>query len=601
MRALRVLRFVLALTPVWLAGVPVLADDPKTHPVGWQTWEKSVFDRAGREGRYIVLHMAAVWCHWCHVMEGTTYRDPAVLKLIGEKFIPVRVDQDSHPELSYRYEAWGWPATIMFDKDGNEIFRRQGYLPPELFAKLLAAVIEDPSALPGYGLDVQVDKGVHTLDDATRARLDARYREAYDREHGGFGQVHRFLHGDTLEYALKRGRKLKRHVEPELYAGMAGKTLAGARRLIDPVWGGMYQYSDTLDWSSPHYEKLHNVQRDALRLYVLAWQDSGDPAHLAAARDVARWLMERMRAPEGGFWASQDADVDHETTGKTFYTLDAAGRTRFREPPIDRNLYARESGWAASGLAALFDATGERAYLDAAVRAVDWAVANRRVPGAGFGHSRADDADVHLGDTLAIGEAALALYRSTGERRFLTLAIETGRAINAGFRDRDGGFVVRHPAPDAIGALRKPVKQVDENVATVRFFNLLHRYTADLAFNEAARHGMVWLAALTRNDAVLPGALIADDEMAREPAHVTIVGARNDPAAQALYAAARRYPTRYLRIEWWDRSEGPLPNPDIEYPELSQAAAFACANGVCSLPVFAPGEVAAIVRRVEDR
>jgi len=82
---------------------------------------------------------------------------------------------------------------------------------------------------------------------------------------------------------------------------------------------------------------------------------------------------------------------------------------------------------------------------------------------------------------------------------------------------------------------------------------------------------------------------------------VTIVGAKDDPAAQALYASARQYPTRYLRIEWLDRREGPLPAADVEYPELPEAAAFACANGACSLPVFAPDAIARIVSKVDDR
>ena len=124
----------------------------------WAKWDPSLFDRAAREDRYILLHMAAVWCHWCHVMERTTYRDPAIQQRIAEKFIAVRVDQDSDPALSYRYESWGWPATIMLDKDGNEIFKRRGYLPPELFGKLLAAVIEDPSALATYTAGATVDR-----------------------------------------------------------------------------------------------------------------------------------------------------------------------------------------------------------------------------------------------------------------------------------------------------------------------------------------------------------------------------------------------------------------------------------------------------------
>src|SRR4029450_1973258 len=127
------------------APVPTYAETPS---LPWAKWDPSLFDRAGRGGKTIVVHMAAVWCHWCHVMERTTYRDPAIQQRIAEKFIAVRVDQASDPALSYRYENWGWPATIMLDKDGNEIFKRRGYIPPELFGKLLAAVIEDPSALP---------------------------------------------------------------------------------------------------------------------------------------------------------------------------------------------------------------------------------------------------------------------------------------------------------------------------------------------------------------------------------------------------------------------------------------------------------------------
>ena len=102
---------------------------------------------------------------------------------------------------------------------------------------------------------------------------------------------------------------------------------------------------------------------------------------------------------------------------------------------------------------------------------------------------------------------------------------------------------------------------------------------------------MRYLIALAEDDLVVPGALLADRELSREPAHVTIVGAKDDPAAQALYAAARTYPTRYLRIEWLDRREGPLPAADIDYPEMPEAAAFACANGACSVPVFAADEV----------
>ena len=165
-------RRLLALVLIVAVAGTARAEAPS---VAWQKWDPALFERAQREDKYILLHMAAVWCHWCHVMESTTYRDPAIRQRIAEKFIPVRVDQDS-----YRYENWGWPATIMLDKDGNEIFKRRGYIPPELFAKLLVAVIEDPSALPSYTVGAEVDPHAVSLTAERRERTEALLLKSYD-------------------------------------------------------------------------------------------------------------------------------------------------------------------------------------------------------------------------------------------------------------------------------------------------------------------------------------------------------------------------------------------------------------------------------------
>jgi len=581
-----------------LLALPAQAETPA---LPWQKWDPSLFDKAAREHKYILLHMAAVWCHWCHVMEGTTYRDPEIQKTILDKFIPVRVDQDADPELSYRYENWGWPATVMLDKDGNEILKRRGYIPPELFKKLLVAVIGDPSALPSLELGVPVDASTVALSPERRAGIEAMMLQNYDREHGGFGRAQHFIHGDTLEWALERGRPLQRNADRETWTAVAAKTLDGARRIIDPVWGGMFQYSEAVDWSAPHYEKLLNIQRDAMRAYVLAYEIDGKPADLAAAKDIGRWLMDFMRSPDGAFYTSQDADVSHDEHGNVFYAKTDAQRRAGAQPPIDRNSYARENGWAVASLAELYDITGDRALLDAATKAFDWTLAHRRAPNGGFGHSRAANDDTHLGDTLAMAEAAMTLYRSTAGRRYLGIAVELGEVIARDHRDPASGYMVRQPEPGAKGVLAKPVKQIDENVAATRLFNLLARNTGKAEIRADAEHGMRYLISLANDDLIVPGALLADREMGREPAHVTIVGAKDDPAALALYAAARAYPTRYLRIEWLDKREGPLPAADIEYPDMPEAAAFACANGACSVPVFTPAEVLRIVARVDDR
>jgi uncharacterized protein len=595
------MRFILLLFLV-MAGVGApIRSWAEAPSLPWEKWEPALFERAAAEDKYILLHMAAVWCHWCHVMEGTTYRDPDIQKKIAEKFIAVRVDQDRDPELSYRYENWGWPATIMLDKDGNEIFKRRGYIPPELFGKLLAAVIEDPSALPGFTAGAAVDPDAVALSPQRRAEVEALVLKSFDKDNGGFGDTHRFIHADTVEWALERGRPLQRNGEAASWRDVSIRTLAGARRLIDPVWGGMFQYSDRLDWSGPHYEKLLNIQRDAIRSYVLAYEIDRDPKDLAAARDIARWLMDFMRSDNGAFFTSQDADAGPTLHGDAFYTKNDTDRRAGPQPPIDRNTYTRENGWATTSLPALYDITGDAALLDAARRAFAWTLANRRAPNGGFGHSRAADDDTHLGDTLAMAEAALALYRSTAERPYLGIAIELGEIIVRDHRDPAGGFMVRQPEPGARGVLAKPVKQLDENIAATRLLNLLARQTGKPALRTGAQHGMRYLIALAEDGFVVPGALLADRELSREPAHVTIVGAKDDPEARALYDAARTYPTRYLRIEWLDRREGPLPLADVDYPDMPKAAAYACANGACSVPVFTPADVHRIVAKVDDR
>jgi uncharacterized protein YyaL (SSP411 family) len=92
--------------------------------------------------------------------------------------------------------------------------------------------------------------------------------------------------------------------------------------------------------------------------------------------------------------------------------------------------------------------------------------------------------------------------------------------------------------------------------------------------------------------------LLADEELAVEPTHMTIVGHKDDPRAQSLHALARALPARYKRLEWLDLREGKLPNPDVEYPDLGEPAAFACSNRICSFPSFSAEELQTNVKQM---
>ena len=96
---------------------------------------------------------------------------------------------------------------------------------------------------------------------------------------------------------------------------------------------------------------------------------------------------------------------------------------------------------------------------------------------------------------------------------------------------------------------------------------------------------------------LVAGALLADDEMGRAAIHVVVVGKKSDPKSAELYDLALAIPTCYKRLEWFDASEGPLPNADVEYPTLDKAAAFFCSGSACSLPAFTTEQLARRIAR----
>jgi uncharacterized protein len=565
------------------------------EPVQWSPWSEDLFARAATEKRFVILDLEAVWCHWCHVMEKTTYADPKVDELLAAKYLPVRVDQDANPDLSNRYGDWGWPATIVFAPDGTEIAKIRGYIEPERMQALLEAIIDDPSPGPSVGeaFEIKPSASVFLTKDQ-RAQLIKNYDESYEDGIGGWGESQKYIDADSMDYAISRAEAgdataIKR----------ARQTLDAAAALIDPVWGGVFQYSEAGSWAHPHFEKIMSFQAQYLRQYSQAYALWKDPKYLAAARDIERYLAAFLSSPDGAFYVSQDADLDHDTDGHKYYALGDSERRKLGMPRIDKNIYARENGWAISGLVAFYDVTNDPKVLAVAARAAKWVNDNRALPQGGFRHGDRDRGGPFLGDTLAMGQAFLDLYAATGNRDWLTDAAKAGDFVAATFRDETGGFLTSKTSEARIGVFAKPARLMDDQIQVARFMNLLDRYFGNDSYREQASHAMRYLTGASA-DMIrpLPGVLLADEELAIEPTHMTIVGHKDDPRAQALHALARALPARYKRLEWLDLREGKLPNPDVEYPDLGQPAAFACSNRICSFPSFNAEELADTVKQM---
>ncbi len=567
---------------VLVASAPGAVSGAESAPViQWQPWSEEIFARARRKNKFVLMDLEAVWCHWCHVMEETTYRDPAVVALINSRYLAVRVDQDSRPDLSNRYEDYGWPATVVFAPDGSEIVKKQGYIPPARMASMLQGIIDDPAPIKD-GTGAETPAGITDASrPERRAALRTQLHDGYDAAQGGWGFSHKVLDWDAVEFAMREAARGDKPAEAK-----ARTTLQLQRKLLDPVWGGVYQYSVGGNWDEPHFEKIIQMQAENLRIYALAHARWGDAGYLDTARAIHRYLRTFLTSPDGVVYTSQDADVVPGEHSAEYYALDDAGRRARGIPRIDRHIYARENGWIITALVQLAAVTGDNAYRTEAERAARWVLAHRALAGGGFRHDEQDAAGPYLGDTLAMGRAFLALHQLTQNPEWLQHAVASAEFIRGHFgRGAQPGFASSDTTRASFPA---PLPQYDENTGLARFAAALARVTGRKEYRELAAQALDWTLAepVTANRGFyVGGALLAEEEVRTEPVHVMILGRKDDPVARAMFAVALRLPDQHKLVEWWDRREGPAPRGEDYFPAMEEAAAFLCANGACSPPI----------------
>jgi hypothetical protein len=537
----------------------------------WSEWSEATFARAAREHKFVVVSLQSWWCRWCHAMNQETWSKPEVRDILKDHFIPVYVDQDSRPDISQRYERWGWPATIILGPDGKEIAKLRGFYSAQFFIPVLTETIKDPTPVDYGNGSPERERTLATgLSNTQRDEILNFIDGAWNEEYGGWSKS-KFVDGQMLTWALQRARQGDRTNETRIRRVL---TLM-ADTMIEEKTGGMNQVNLQADWSEPAREFPMFAQEAALSAFARAAVMFGDPTYRRAADRVYGFLKDTMAAPGGGFYASMGLSDG--------------------EPGVDKRQYARESAQAISGLLAYYDTTGVVEARELAVAAARWALANRALPNGGFRHAEHDTGGPYLADNVEMAKALLALHRSTGERAWLDQARATADFIAKTFIDPATGGFIASASPEA-RQLVKPIKQREDNVTAVRMFNLLSSYTGESRYREIAEAGMGYLTSPPILDAFafLPDVLLAEDELRNEPPHITIVGAKDDPRSAALYKAALAYPLANIRAEWWDKREGKLANIDVDYPDYPTGpAAFACTSTFCSYPVTEPGAISA--------
>ena len=553
-----------------------------TPALRWQPWSAETFARAKREGRYVLVSVQAVWCHWCHVMNDVTFADSAVRRELADHFVAIKVDSDERPDLADRFRDYGWPATALLTPEAELVIALRGYRPPDVFAELLAEVAagERPAAPEPEPAEAEAD--LETLRAAARERLDS----LYDEDLGGWGFRQKYPYGAPVEHAFFRSEVLGE----SRWRGRALATLEGYARLIDPVDGGMYQYSLRHGWDHPHFERIAAVQGSAIGAFAEAARLTGEPRWRERMERVRTYADEVLGAPGGAWYASQDADVDHDTPGADYFSRDAEGRAALGAPRIDRHVYVDRSAQILVGMLAAARA-GDEIALASALRAADRMEGARGDDGL-FVHEidAAPGPLRYLLDQAWMLRAELLLHEATGEKRWREAALRTARAMEAHLQrppEEGGGFYAHTPDPAAAGLFADRRVPLNENGVAARGLLHLSRLADDDRWAELAKRAL-----RSQTPATIRAAgrrvgdyLLALEELLGPYVLLSVVGP-DDEVTAALHRASFELPIPQRLVELDRPGEG-------RYPFPGQPAVFLCNESACSMPVSDPSELAA--------
>jgi uncharacterized protein YyaL (SSP411 family) len=326
-----------------------LVDQPSAYlrsaseqPIDWHPWGPEAFERARESGRPVLLDVGAVWCHWCHVMDHESYEDEATAEILNREWVCIKVDRDERPDVDARYQRaaqaltgqGGWPLTAFLTPTG-EVFYAGTYFPPDnrygrpgfrtVLTSLARLYREQPDQVHQQAAEITAflaTRGSEAVAgapsaDILRAATDAIVGQ-FDARHGGFGSQPKFPHPGACELLLARWFDT---ADDDLRV-IVERTLDGMARggIRDHLGGGFHRYSVDAEWIVPHFEKMLYDNAELLKAYVSAAgsESAGGGVHADVIEGVVAWVETTMADPDGGYYASQDADVGPDDDGDYF-------------------------------------------------------------------------------------------------------------------------------------------------------------------------------------------------------------------------------------------------------------------------------------------
>jgi uncharacterized protein len=563
--------------------------------VNWREWGEDAFAEAREKDRIILLDISAVWCHWCHVMDRTSYSDPEIAGIINEGFVPVRVDTDRMPDVNERYNMGGWPTTAFLTPTG-EVLVGATYVPPDKLRETLhnlTEFYEKNRAELGDRIEELRLKKRHEIEEALKAKSGdlpgevvefvlGQIEAGYDIEHGGFGAEPKFPVPEALDLLLVAYSD----TSMEEYLEMADKTMRGmaSHGMYDHVMGGFFRYSVTRDWSVPHFEKMTESNAGLIVSFTNAYRLTRRDFYIDTVRRTLDYVDEWLWDSRGFFRGSQDAD-------EKYYGLVLEERMKRKSPYVDDTLYTNFNAKMAVAYLTAWEALAGDCCVQKALSALDYSVGNMSKDG-GYFHFM-DTKPRRFGlltDQVSMLRALVLAYQVTSDRKWLSRAIETAGFMERELWDSGGGGYYDFPHdPGALGALAYRTKPFLDNADAAYSLKTLAVLTGDGRLEEMAAgclkshaHDFVEYGYMASGYALSAG-------MVEGPVtEVVVVGKKDAEDTQGMIRAALScyVPRRVFRVLYTGRDDVEIAQRG--YSSGTGASAYVCRGSTCSARLDGP-------------